>query len=259
MKYTVSMLVGGMPVRKVSHNGKTYLPVEAGTEFVIRVENHTRERVAAVVSVDGLSVLDGEQASHESPGYVVDPGSYVDIEGWRRSEQEVAAFEVKGPSEAGYSEQMGHGRKNVGVIGCVIIPERRRPVRPRGTIAKGGPRGQSLGLDADYEREELTSGGIVLSDAHREKTGDSMRSRRVQLNAMNAAPTRQDASAGYGRKVDSHSYQVQFDRDLKRKQVISLYYDTVDALVAKGVPVEVGPDPFPLSQRDSTARNLLAT
>lgn len=259
IKYTISMMVDGLPVRKVNHNGRTYLPVEAGKEFTILVENNTRERIAVVVSVDGLSVLDGKQASHESGGYVIEPNSYVEIDGWRRTDSEVAAFEVKGPGQSGYSEQMGHGTKNTGVIGCVIVPEKKKIKRPRTGMMRskgpsgqsGGMRGQSLGFCDEIECEEYTSGGIVLSDA--EPT-----SRRIVLNSP-VNKSRQDASAGYGRQKESISKSVQFDRDESRKQVISLYYDTVDALAAKGVPVEVGPDPFPLSQRGSTVQNLLAT
>ena len=49
-------------------------------------------RVLAVTSVDGVNVITGKTASTLSSGYVLDPWNTVEIDGWRKSMDEVAAF-----------------------------------------------------------------------------------------------------------------------------------------------------------------------
>jgi len=118
----LEVLVGGQPLRTIAHAGKTYLPVpELGTEYEIRVSNHGPRRITAIVSVDGLSVINGKPASESHPGYIVDPGSSIRIKGWRRNMESVAAFRFEERAKS-YAALMGWP-ENVGVIGLVAIEE----------------------------------------------------------------------------------------------------------------------------------------
>jgi len=222
-KVTIDMRVEGRTVRKINHAGRTYLPVECGREFTIRITNNNRHKVCAVVSVDGLSVMTGEEASHDDSGYIVDGNSHIEVRGWRRGDEEVAAFEVTG-KHGSYSARAGKGTKNTGVIGVVIYPEKRRVRTSRRRL---------MSFDADGpEREELTSGGLESF------------SRGLSRGGLQP----QNAGTGYGASIQDRTRRVDFDRDLERKSVIALYYDTVDGLRDKGVPVDavVGcPNPFP--------------
>jgi hypothetical protein len=95
-------LVNGKPLRTIDHKGKTYLPVpKVGAEYEIRVWNHGPHRIAAIVSVDGLSVIDGQPASESRPSYIVSPYSTIRIKGWRRSLDTVAAFAFAGSRSVG--------------------------------------------------------------------------------------------------------------------------------------------------------------
>jgi hypothetical protein len=236
---TIDMRVDGRTVRKVVHAGRTYLPVEYGKEFTIRITNNNSYRVCAVVSVDGLSVMTGEQASHDDPGYIVAGHSNMEVRGWRRGNSEVAAFEVTGKSGS-YSARAGKGTKNTGVIGVVVYPEKRRVRKATVPISA---QSRSLGFDDDgYEHEEYTSGGIVLPDE-----GPVMRSLSARATRTRGAVP-QRAGTGYGESIRDEVRQVEFDRDTNRKSIVALYYDTVDGLREKGVPVDtvVGcPNPFP--------------
>jgi len=54
-----------------------------------------------------------------------------------------------------------------------------------------------------------------------------------------------NTGTGYGRDIDSHIYYVPFVRSNNRR-TITIYYDTVEALRAAGVPVDRPmPNPFP--------------
>ncbi len=129
MRVGLEVLVEGRALATVAHAGKTYLPVpRLGAEYEIRVRNGGPRRVAAIVSVDGLSVIDGRPASEASPGYLVDPHGSIRIGGWRRDLERVAAFRFEGRADS-YASRMGYP-ENVGVIGLIAVEELARGPRP---------------------------------------------------------------------------------------------------------------------------------
>lgn len=129
MRVGLEVLVEGQPLAPVRHAGKTYLPVpRLGVEYEIRVWSHGPRRVAAIVSVDGLSVINGRPASESSPGYLIDPSGSIRIKGWRRDLGTVAAFSFQ-EREKSYAVLMGHP-ENVGVIGLIAIEEAGWRLRP---------------------------------------------------------------------------------------------------------------------------------
>jgi hypothetical protein len=122
MRVDLDVLVDGQPVRLIPHEGRLYLPVpRMGAEYTIRVTNHGPRRIEAVVSVDGLSVINGRPASEKSVGYVVNATGSVNIKGWRRDKDTVAAFTFENREDS-YAARMGH-RDNIGVIGLVAFEE----------------------------------------------------------------------------------------------------------------------------------------
>lgn len=128
MRVGLDVLVDGRPLPTVTYEGKTYLPVpRVGAEYEIRVWNHGPRRIAAIVSVDGLSVINGQPASASSPGYLVAAHSSIVIKGWRRNLDSVAAFRFV-DRHGSYAAQLGRP-ENVGVIGLLAIEE--QAWRPR--------------------------------------------------------------------------------------------------------------------------------
>jgi hypothetical protein len=97
-----------------------------GERYAIAIENSTGARFEVVASVDGLDVLDGESASFEKRGYLIGAYSSVLIDGFRRSEAEVATFRL-GDVARSYAASKGQAR-NVGVIGFALFEERRAVV-----------------------------------------------------------------------------------------------------------------------------------
>src|SRR5262249_57151594 len=73
-------------------------------------------------SVDGRDVIDGQPARWDKRGYVVDPYGRVTIDGYRLSQESVAAFRFSSVPRS-YSAQMGSAR-DVGVIGVAVFVER---------------------------------------------------------------------------------------------------------------------------------------
>ena len=97
---------------------------EPDARYSLAIANDTNSAFEVVASVDGLDVVDGRPADFASRGYIVDPFSSVVIEGWRTSEDAVAAFRFSSIEDS-YAERMGEGR-NVGVIGAAFFREAPR-------------------------------------------------------------------------------------------------------------------------------------
>jgi hypothetical protein len=110
------------PLETISAGGRLFVVGAAGLRYSLRVHNQTARRYEVVASVDGLDVVDGEAASFDKRGYVVEPFGTVTIDGFRRSQEEVAAFRFGAVGES-YAARTGDDR-NVGVIGLAFFDER---------------------------------------------------------------------------------------------------------------------------------------
>ena len=107
---------------KWARDGVWYVEGIQGKRFLMNIMNRTSARVEVVVSVDGLDVSDGEEASIMKRGLVIGPWSSFTFEGFRTSESNVATFRFiePGGSYAGLTGNL----KNVGVIGIAVFKEK---------------------------------------------------------------------------------------------------------------------------------------
>lgn len=121
--YVLEILVNGKPIKEYPHKGSTYVEGRKSSEYTLRVKNNSSERVAAIITVDGLSVMDGKVGDYNSGGYIVPAFSHIDIPGWRLDNSKVAKFLFAAIDKA-YAAQMGKPT-NIGVIGCAIFKEKR--------------------------------------------------------------------------------------------------------------------------------------
>ncbi|MBL9017370.1 MAG: hypothetical protein JNL83_24490 [Myxococcales bacterium] len=98
-----------------------YVQGNASERYILRITNPTPNRVEAVVSVDGLDVVDGENGDLNKRGYVVPPYGETRIEGFRTSQADVATFRFSSVVDS-YAGKKGKAR-NVGVIAVAIFEE----------------------------------------------------------------------------------------------------------------------------------------
>lgn len=101
---------------------RTLVVGEDGARYRIVVRNQTPVRFEVVTSVDGLDVLDGRPADPNRRGYLVEPHGTLTIDGFRTSDDAVAAFRF-GKVADSYAAQTS-GDRNVGVVGFAIFAER---------------------------------------------------------------------------------------------------------------------------------------
>lgn len=112
----------GRPLEGFFANGKHYVIGQPGERYTIVIRNQTRYRFECVASVDGLDVIDGLPASFDKRGYLIQPYGTLEIEGFRRSADQVAAFRFSSV-RGSYSVRSGQGDRNVGVVGVAFFNE----------------------------------------------------------------------------------------------------------------------------------------
>src|SRR3970040_215296 len=100
--YKVELLgEDGRALPVYQQGGRFYMMGAVGQRYTIRVTNPTARRVEAVVSVDGLDVIDGRIADFRSKrGYVVPAYGELRVDGWRTSTTHVAAFRFSSVSNS---------------------------------------------------------------------------------------------------------------------------------------------------------------
>ena len=108
------------------HEGRTYVVGKPGHEYQVRVANRLGEDLLAVVSVDGVNVITGETAHPSQSGYVVAPRGSLEIQGWRKSLAQTAAFYFTSLPDS-YAARTSRP-DDVGVIGIALF--RRKAAAP---------------------------------------------------------------------------------------------------------------------------------
>lgn len=121
--YEVEVLVRGRPVKTFKHKGDRFIEGRNGSSFELKITNNTWDRIEVVTSVDGLSVINGEECGSDSEGYLVPGKESIVIPGWRLSNDKAAEFVFEDKRKS-YSNQVGKGTQNVGVIGLMVFTEK---------------------------------------------------------------------------------------------------------------------------------------
>jgi hypothetical protein len=262
IKFTVT--VNDRAVREYTHRGQTFIEGRAGSDYQLEVKNDNGFRVEAVVSVDGLSVIDGKAAGIQSSGYLIDAYSSIVIPGWKLNGEQAAKFafteKAKGNS---YEKQSTGSDQNNGVIGIIVFKEKLKPVHF--TTTYSAPRGIS---SDKYCGGGWTTGGIVASGSpvgsasimsadalspfnigtyYNGNGGTTCSLNSASLNADADQPVYAEASLNsvqlntlgteFGSATDFSTTEVAFERgDMVTTMV--LYYDEIKGLKSRGVRID---------------------
>jgi hypothetical protein len=124
----IRVLVKGKPITEYAHNGNFFVEGREQSEFEIELQNRNSFRVEMIVTVDGLSVIDGKEGSLDSSGYLLEARQTLRVPGWKLDNEQAAKFVFSGKGGS-YATQMTGSSRNNGVIGAMVFAERnRRPV-----------------------------------------------------------------------------------------------------------------------------------
>lgn len=278
-EYEFEILVHGKPVAEYAHKGETFIEGKKDTEFSLRLRNNTSERALFVPTIDGLSVMDGKEASFKSQGYIVDRHTTETIDGWRTSDAEVAKFFFAAVSES-YAALSGKAG-NVGVIGCAVFMEKRtQPYvihttppyhqcnnwphcngchcwvcqQLHGTVTifnttSGGTSGSINTQTGGVVYTASGSASVSALSANAAQGGNLMQNLSVS-SASNSAPA---IGTGFGESKYSPVHTVSFDRHASPAKVFEVRYNTRSNLEAMGVEFKkaqfVSPSAFPKQDR----------
>jgi len=258
----------GQELRTWTHHGRLFVAGEPGARYGLRVTNHTDGRVLLVLSVDGVNVLTGETAAYDQRGYILNAYQGYDVNGWRKTTSEVAAFAFA-PLPQSYAARTGRPG-DVGVIGMAVFQER---AAAKAQIQAPPPAAPAMRLD---ERSGPTGGASDTAVAVRARRATAGYAARVgappplfikpveaprppppavsRSAASAPAPqTEEKLGTAHGAREWSVVSMVPFERASRGPQWISqIEYDTYDNLVASGVIppspyAQHRPRPFPLN------------
>lgn len=208
------------------HEGELWVAGRPGANYAVRIRNLQDRRIMGVISVDGINAINGKRASARAEnGYVLDAGDSYDVTGWRKSNDNVAAFYFS-QSDMSYASRTGRPQ-DVGVIGVALFREKLPEVVYNGPVYES---------EASSAAQESSA---VAADAAAPNA--SRKSRSMERSAPSPAPS---LGTGHGAVESSQVTTVDFDSDTVRPgQVVRIRYDSYANLVAKGVIREPRPHP----------------
>lgn len=253
----------GQVARVWRHAGKLYVAGQPGARYGLRVTNNSGGRILAVMSVDGVNILTGETAASDQAGYVVGPHETYDINGWRKSNNEVAAFNFA-PLAGSYAAQTGRP-DNVGVIGVAAFRERvAAPLAVSPAAVGESRRWNETRRAPPPQRLQPRSPTVVADTPSIPPLPVPPVERRVGQSAPTVTPAPADMArgeaiaaqsaklgTGHGAREWSSITAVDFERASPYPQyVYRLEYDSRARLIASGViprplPSPPAPSPFP--------------
>lgn len=221
------------------HGGRLYTTGRPGARYSLRVTNNTGGRVLVVMSVDGVNVLTGQTAGYGQRGYVFGPYEAYDVNGWRKSDSEVAAFKFA-PLSRSYAARTGRP-DDVGVIGIAAFTERARAPLAVSPEARERYRSESLADSASPQMRAQPSA----------PAGASLAAQAAPY--AEASRPSERLGTGHGAREWSMVTSVPFERSSPFPRYVQrIEYDSYENLVASGVipkrrPSPSRPRPFPSS------------
>lgn len=214
------------------HNGEWWVAGRPGARYAIQVRNAGGQRVMGVMSVDGVNVISGDTAAWDQSGYVLSHYQNAQITGWRKSNEEVAAFHFTALPNS-YAARTGRP-DNVGVIGVAVFREKVVAPPPPRPMPRYAPSvGESAAAGAPGEPYAKSEAETMPSNQARDS-----------IEARKSAPAATRLGTGHGERETSYSSDTRFDRRASRPdEVITIRYDSRDNLIAMGIIPAYGPSP----------------
>ncbi len=208
------------PLQTFMHDGRRFVLGSLGERYKIRLTNPTSSRVEAVVSVDGMDVLDGKTASLSKRGYVIPAFGSITVDGFRTSFDTVAAFRFASVRDS-FAGRKGQDR-NVGVIGVAFFKER---VEPPVEIVQPMPRKRSQAADS-------SGGAKSNAPSTSESRGGAVPFRRE----------RPGLGTEFGEQRESRVRETVFVRESESPtSTLELRYNDREGLQALGISIPSGP------------------
>jgi hypothetical protein len=234
-QYELQILVNGSPITEYFHDNNYFVEGRESTEFSIQIKNSSFEDIEAIISLDGLSILDGKQAGNKSSGFVVKAYNSAKLDGWAISNQQAKAFFFT----AGSNSYAAKTKKasNIGVIGAMIFRKKQPKMVWRNNLLQTnqtpwnvvtGPRLNQV--SASISASASATGAIAFNSA--------------------SADAENNLGAGWGDTISQTLVNVNFERrdPDNPDSLMAIYYDDRKGLERRGIVLDRSKsysDPFP--------------
>jgi hypothetical protein len=210
-----------------------YVQAFAGRNYSVVLKNNTGRRVAVLLAVDGLNVVNGEMSNLRSnePMYVLGPWEQTAIRGWRSSLDEVRKF-VFVDEQQSYAQRTGQANGDMGWIRVLAFRE------------------QLPWWQSDSRRLQQFRDGAPGPQAREEDSKDATPPPTAQRAAPEASdkatpPKAQDnlthgneqgfPGTGWGDRREDHVQRVQFTPEPVALDRIIFRYEYASGLAALGI------------------------
>lgn len=203
------------------HEGSTYIEGRIDSEFTINIRNNSNKPKFYIVSVDGLSVIDGKPAGSHSLGYYVDPFQKIVLSGWQISANEFSKFLFCSKNQS-YVEKSNQDTDNIGVIGVMVFDKREfQHSYPPNTTP----------LPYSFDQYKLPQYDFTII---------------CNSDLLNNGG---EIGTGFGSKINSSiDSSLSFIKEDRPEIIGAIYYDTAKNLEKMGIVLKKTPnkpDPFP--------------
>ena len=230
----------GETLRVWRDHGRAVIAGRPGARYAVRLVNNSGERVLAVVAIDGVNVVSGETAGVAQRGYVLEPWQRTEITGWRKSDDEVAAFEFTSLANS-YAARTGRPQ-DVGVIGVAVF--REAPTMEVSNAAPPVPRSPPLpaprldGLAKAMPAPDAAAAAGTMAPPPAQEARRPRDSGAETADAARAQPRSapERLGTGHGARESSVVRVTTFQRaSTQPEQRIEIRYDSLENLVAAGI------------------------
>ena len=212
---------GRTPADEYQHRGEIFIEGRTNSWYEIELVNYTNVETLAVLSVDGVGVVDGESASYDSRGFVLQPFGRTTVPGWLQSSEQAAKFVFSNVGKS-YAHQTGKGG-NPGVIGAAFFPGLPRYTSTNPTIWVA-PRTVNT-----MQTWGMNTTGPTWQTQH-------MASSDMRVASNTASGISNSVGTAWGESVDYATTSSSFQKASNTPSaVIILRYDSADNLQAMGI------------------------
>ncbi|GAB2818329.1 hypothetical protein GCM10027276_19710 [Comamonas piscis] len=217
------------------HQGEYWVAGQPGSSYSVEINNRSRGRILAVLSIDGINAISGQAAAAVADdGYVLGGRQQWAIPGWRKSDQQVAAFYFS-HSEDSYAARTGRPR-DIGVIGVAVFRERQP--QPQPPILRNSQSQKSTAPAAEASSADSAAPAMPppSSPAASAAPNASVAAESRQATAPSPAPVAPRLGTGHGALERSVTRTIAFDSaSSSPAQILRIRYDSYANLVAQGV------------------------
>lgn len=220
---------------------QTYIEGRDSSEFEVQIVNHNTFDVEAIVSIDGLSIIDGKPAGNASAGYLVRARETMTIPGWKVDGSTAAKFQFSGSKGGSYVDKIGGDSLNKGVIGLKAFASKVSRVYTVNNMAfskgmgVGGMRSMGMGVMGGPATSSF-GGAASIQCSSSNAVNTSITSGSLEGNLLGSATVEQTLGTDFGAATEFKTQEVQFERgDLQ--SMMELYYDDRQGLKRRGIDV----------------------